>query len=253
MRTLITNDDGVDSRGLATLATVAHGIGLDDILVAAPHTECSGTSASLHGQEVHGRLKFTSRELSDLPGVAARAVEASPALITFVAAHGAFGPQPSVVLSGINHGPNTGRAILHSGTVGAALTAAAHGAVTMAISLASADPQHWDTAADVAARALDWLLSHGMPGTVLNINIPDIPLTRLRGLRLAPLASSGAVQAEIGESGTDFVTISYSEVEADATADTDAGLLARGWATATVLRGPCPVDDVDLSAFPATP
>ncbi|NLE78420.1 MAG: 5'/3'-nucleotidase SurE [Rhodococcus sp.] len=250
MRTLITNDDGVDSRGLSVLATVANTSSLDDIHVAAPHTECSGSSASLYGREEYGRLSISPRELPGLPELGVRAVEASPALIAFVAAHGAFGPPPTVVLSGINHGPNTGRAILHSGTVGAALTAAAHGALAMAVSLAAADPHHWDTAEAVTARALDWLLAHGTPGTVLNINIPDLPLSQLRGLRAASLAASGAVQADIGETGDDFVTISYSEVEPDQSVDTDAGLLARGWATATVLRGPCPADDVDLAAFP---
>lgn len=246
MRALVTNDDGVDSRGIAILARVADAAGLD-VVVAAPNTEHSGASASLTALERDGRLAITAREVPDLPGVAIYAVEGSPALISFVAAHGAFGPAPDIVLSGINHGPNTGHAILHSGTVGAALTGAIHGALALAISCAAPDPEHWDTAEAVCRRVVEWTLASGKPGTVMNANVPDIPLRDLKGIRTAPLAAFGAVQADIGEVADEFVTVTFSEIHADETENTDAGLLVRGWATATALRSPCRATDVDTS------
>ena len=82
-----------------------------------------------------GRIRVERRELADAAGVPAHAVHAGPGLIALIAARGAFGEPPDVVLSGINHGANVGRAIVHSGTVGAALTGGLHGSRAMAVSL----------------------------------------------------------------------------------------------------------------------
>ena len=136
MRALITNDDGIDSAGLRTLAQVAVAAGLK-VTIAAPDGERSGTSAAMSGLAAGGRLLVADRTLDGLDDVPTVAVQASPAMIVFVGSHGAFGPPPDIVLAGINRGPNIGRAILHSGTVGAALTGASAGLPSMAVSLAS--------------------------------------------------------------------------------------------------------------------
>ena len=159
MRALITNDDGIDSAGLRTLARVAVAAGLK-VTVAAPDGERSGSSAAMSGLAEGGRVLVEDRTLDGLADVRTVAVRASPAMIVFLGAHGAFGEPPDIVLAGINRGPNLGRAILHSGTVGAALTAQAAGLPAMAVSLASARAEHWDTAAAVATRALTWFLPH---------------------------------------------------------------------------------------------
>ncbi|SRR6266702_118592 len=194
MRALITNDDGIDSTGLHTLTRIAAGL---EVTVAAPYAERSGSSPALSALEADGRLLVQDRVLVGMPGVRAVAARASPALIVFLAAHGAFGSRPGIVLSGINNGPNTGQAVLHSGTVGAALTAQTHGIPALAISLASAEPAHWDTAATAAARALDWFLRHADNPLAASVNVPDLPADKLRGLRDARLAPFGAVQATI--------------------------------------------------------
>ena len=238
MRALITNDDGIDSTGLATLTQVAVAARLE-VTVAAPRTERSGSSAALSALGESGRLLVEDRVLADLPGVRAVAAQASPALIVFLAAHGAFGPRPGIVLSGINKGPNTGQAVLHSGTVGAALTAQTHGIPALAISLASAEPAHWDTAATAASQALDWFLRRADTPMLANVNVPDLPAEKFRGLRAARLASFGAVQATIGEPGSGFISVTFSEPEEEPEADTDLALVRQGWATVTALHGPC--------------
>ncbi|UYP18201.1 5'/3'-nucleotidase SurE [Rhodococcus sp. Z13] len=252
-RALIVNDDGIDSPGLALLARIAVDAGLE-VTVAAPHVERSGASASLTALEDNGRLLLSRRPLDGLDGIESYAVEASPALITFLASYGAFGEVPDIVLSGINLGPNTGHAILHSGTVGAALTAASHGARAAALSLNGTAPSQWETAETVARRAVAWALDHGEPGTVLNVNIPDIPPHELRGLRGAPLAEFGAVQAEIGEIERDgdigrAVPVTFRTVELDESRDSDAVLVCRGWATATILTMPFEVAGSDLGGL----
>jgi 5'-nucleotidase len=247
MRALITNDDGIDGTGLHALARIAAAAGLE-VTVAAPHAERSGSSAALSALEANGRLLVEDRTLPGLPGIRAVAAQASPALIVFLAAHGAFGARPGVVLSGINSGPNTGQAVLHSGTVGAALTAQTHGIPALAVSLASARPTHWDTAATAAAQALDWFLGCADKSIVANVNVPDLPAGRLRGLRAARLAPFGAVQATIGRPGSGFIPVTFSEPEEEPAADTDLALVRQGWTTVTALHGPCEGEPLDLGA-----
>src|SRR5690349_8119032 len=124
LRVLVTNDDGVQAPGIHRLARAAHDAG-HDVTVAAPHEEASGMGAALTAVTDEGRVKFSRVSLSGLDGVPAFAVVASPAYIALLAGLDVFGPAPDLVLSGINRGANAGRAILHSGTVGAAVTAAA--------------------------------------------------------------------------------------------------------------------------------
>lgn len=248
MRVLITNDDGIQSRGLTVLADVARQAGAQ-VTVAAPHRQYSGASASLSSQEVDGRLALVHQRPPGLPDdVEAFGVKAAPALITFVAAHGAFGPPPDYVLSGVNLGANTGRATLHSGTVGAALSAATQGVNALAVSIASADPQHWATAEVVTGHAFAWLQDQPLDERILNINVPDIPLRTLRGLRPAHLASFGAVQAQVRQKGKDYVMLTYSGVTARQEPGSDHDLLTRGWATATLLSAG--YDDPGSTALP---
>jgi 5'-nucleotidase len=239
MRVLVTNDDGVGSPGLRTLATAAVASGLD-VLVAAPLSERSGSSASLAGLESDGRLVIHRSSIDGLTGVPCLGVEATPAFIVLAAFVGAFGPPPpELVLSGINHGPNTGHAVLHSGTVGAALSATTHGCPAVAISLASPHPTHWETSAAVIRRILTWLGDHRLPDIALNVNVPDVPRDQLRGIRHASLAGFGAVQAHVAEIGEGYVTMTFAEVEADYKPGSDAGLVYAGWATVTALVAPC--------------
>jgi 5'-nucleotidase len=238
MQALITNDDGIDSTGLRVLTQIAVTAGLE-VTVAAPHTEHSGSSAALSALEADGRLLIEDRVLDGLPGVRAVAAHASPALIVFLAAYGAFGPRPGLVLSGINHGPNTGQAVLHSGTVGAALTARTHGIPALAVSVASAQPTHWDTAATAASQALRWFLRRTGKPIVANVNVPDLPADKLRGLRVAQLAAFGVIQATIGEPGRGFIPVTFSEPGQQPEPGTDLALLRQGWATVTALLGPC--------------
>lgn len=242
MRALITNDDGVDSVGLHTLVEVATAAGLD-VVVAAPHEERSGSSASLLATTDDGRLLVREEPIPGIEDVPSYGVEASPAYITWAGVRGAFGDPPDLVLSGINKGPNTGHAVLHSGTVGAALTATAHGLPAMAVSLCAPDPKQWATAAEVSARALRWLLEHpAREAVVVNVNVPEVPLDQLAGITPAPLASFGAVQADIAEVGEGYVAMTFSEIDVSREPDSDAGLQARGWATVTALAGPCQLD-----------
>ncbi|WP_072314269.1 5'/3'-nucleotidase SurE [Agrococcus sp. Marseille-P2731] len=245
MRALITNDDGIDSPGLAALAGVAAAAGLE-VVIAAPAHEHSGASASIiatQGAAVtaaggKGTVRSERRRLEGIEGEA-YAVHAAPALITLLALHGSFGGAPDVVLSGINRGANVGGAIMHSGTVGAALTAGQGGvralAVSLDVGLVELPQQHWGTAATIAGRALARLLD-APAGTILNVNVPNVADAEALELVEAPLAPFGIVQTTMTELDGDDVRLSIREHSAADAPGTDMERLAAGAATVTVVR-----------------
>ena len=121
MRALITNDDGIDSLGLQELARCIEAEGFD-VTVVAPSYDASGTGASLGHISKDRPINF--KEVA-VPGLSGRAfsLDGPPALCAIAGHLEAFGPRPDIVVSGPNLGLNTGRSVLHSGTVGAALAA----------------------------------------------------------------------------------------------------------------------------------
>lgn len=237
MRALVTNDDGITSPGLHALARAARDAGFD-VTVAAPSWDSSGASASLTSVEDGGRLVIQRPVDGALAGFDAVAVHAAPAYIVRAAVHGAFGPRPDVVLSGINLGPNLGQAILHSGTVGAALTGATFGCSAAAFSIGAGVEPVWSTAEEVARQVLGWLRSTDGP-SLLNVNIPSRPATDLRGVRRAPLASFGAVQTHVTDTGEGYVKLEYVERDIFDEPGTDAALFAEGYVTFTPLSAVC--------------
>ncbi|MEW2443804.1 5'/3'-nucleotidase SurE [Micromonospora marina] len=265
-RILVTNDDGVHAPGIRALARAAYERGMD-VVVAAPEAEASGMSAALSAVTEDGRLVFRETELDGLPGVPAYAVAASPAYIAILAGLGVFGPVPDLLLSGINRGANAGHAVLHSGTVGAALTAGNNGIRALAVSLdvltpaqASAgsggaaiavldsvddESRHWSTAAELAGTLLPWLAGAD-PGTVLNLNVPDLPADQVAGLRQATLAPFGQVQVSVAERGEGFVRTAVEENAVRAVPGTDIAWLADGYAAVTAVRALGHLPEVEL-------
>lgn len=251
-RAVITNDDGIDSEGLRLLAKVAAEAGFDAV-VAAPDHDASGTSAAMTAVTSEGRVVIERHDLAELPGLPCYSVRAAPAFIAFTASRGAFGGTPDLLLSGVNRGPNTGRAVLHSGTVGAAMTAAGFQVRSAAFSLdvrAEHDTEHWETAAAAAAQIIPSLL--GMPpGIVLNVNIPNVPVANLRGIRQATLAETGAVQLSIVAETQDYLHVTMAENAEQPAPGTDSALIAAGHVTVTAVRPVCEVWDAGLPWPPA--
>ncbi|MEP7024404.1 MAG: 5'/3'-nucleotidase SurE, partial [Actinomycetota bacterium] len=206
------------------------------VLVAAPDHEASGSGAAMTATQDGGRIVIAVRELPGLPSVRAYAVPAAPAFIAFTAVRAAFGPQPGLLLSGINLGPNTGKAIVHSGTVGAAMTAASHGRRAAAFSLDAPGPAgdlHWETAEAVAAQIIP-VLTDLPRGQLLNVNVPNVPPARLRGIRQGSLAETGTVEIAVTYKGDEFLQVTMAAAE-PAAAGTDSALLAGGYASVTSL------------------
>jgi 5'-nucleotidase len=197
-RILVTNDDGIAADGLAALARAATALG--DVVVVAPDREQSGASAAI------GPLHLVRPEVrrSQMAGVPeAWTVAGPPALAVYLGCLGAFGPPFDLILSGINAGANVGRSVLHSGTVGAALTGSAEGVPAIAVSqvvsglsvLGQGDgPQPAQALASAAtlAVALARAVLAQPPGSVvaLNLNVPNLTLDQLAGWEACRVAAS---------------------------------------------------------------
>ncbi len=206
MRILVTNDDGVGAPGLAALTRAlvawAEASGTDG---PGPSTRSSSwprapTSAAPAPPSAPSRTappSPTSGPASrGAEGVEAYGLDASPALSVIAGALGAVGPKPDLVLSGINHGVNVGRSVLHSGTVGAALDGqpAGHQRAGRVAARSGAEPDPWESAADLAVALLP-LLAAAPPRTVLNLNVPHLPLAEIRGVRWARVSGAGLIKA----------------------------------------------------------
>lgn len=262
-RVLITNDDGVNAPGIRVLAEAAAGAGLD-VVVAAPDTEHSATGGALLATRDNGRVPVFRHP--DWDGVPVYSTPASPAFQVLLAMVGAFGPKPDLVLSGINRGANVGRSVLHSGTLGAALAAAIHDVPAMALSLdvygarfaavlrtLREDPTaesrsivdlfdnhgdpvtHWATAGTFLPPLLG-LLDDLPDGAVVNVNIPDLPVDGLAGLRRAELAENGQVGAVLAEAEEGFLRTTVAPPDRPPAPTSDVALLAAGHPTYTYVR-----------------
>lgn len=239
MRVLLTNDDGIDATGIGRLAAAFAADPRFDPLVVAPAGDRSGTGTSL-GAITPSGLHAQRVELPDAPMIESWALDAPPAMCVMAARLGGFGPPPDMVVAGINAGLNTGRTVLHSGTVGAALAAQNLGLSALAVSLEPGDPWHWDSAAtlavDVTARLAD-----GPARCALNLNIPNRPdAIDVAWARLAPV---GQVRMTLAphDPATDATSRRLSAelrvTDARFDADTDTGLVRAGYATLTTLVG----------------
>jgi 5'-nucleotidase len=250
VRILVTNDDGVDAVGLHVLARRL--VGLGEVVVAAPDREYSGAGAAL------GTLHLIRPEVRriDLHGIPeVWSVTGPPALCVMFARLGVFGDPFDLVVSGINPGANSGRAIYHSGTVGAALTARNGGVSGLAVSQAvdafgvegqgwdeMLVDQQWDAAAEVGACAAQAMLS-ALPEDpiVINVNVPNRPLEKMEGWRRTEVAllpprtlASAELLPKVGHDDAYDVRMDWGDPIV-LPADTDSGAVESGYISVTAL------------------
>ncbi len=257
MRILVTNDDGVFAPGIAALARGLVDAAVGDVVVVAPLTDHSGAGAAVGPVYERENIPYESVEVRGLEDVTTIGIDGPPALAVILACIGGFGPPFDLVFSGVNHGVNAGRSALHSGTVGAALTAAQFGLRALAVSVAwGSDPVPWETPVGLAVRAVP-VLATAAASTVLNLNVPAVAPDELRGVRHAGLGHTGLIRAarrDRGDHPADATTqdrtggaISLvlrggdgSDPDAEqreVAPGSDAAALADGWATLTALVG----------------
>jgi len=261
MRILVTNDDGIASIGIQVLAAALASSGEHEVLVVAPSSDRSGTGTSLGGFGLEGGMHAQPHELPEAPGVEAWSLDAPPAMCVVSAMLGGFGERPDIVVSGINAGLNTGRAVLHSGTVGAVLAGQNFGISGLAVSVSESAVWRWDTAAALAVEVLPLVLDAPARSAV-NLNVPALELEHVKGIRWAGLAPFGEFRAAVtGVEDVDgdgalrprqlVMELTLTEHDFDPT--TDQGVVRDGWASLTTIVGVVEAWPGDVGLAPGAP
>lgn len=244
-RVLVTNDDGVHAAGILALAAALARAG-HDVTVAAPLDDKSGSGAALGPGHASG-LKVERLTLDGLDDVPVFGLDGPPGMCVMAAHLGAFGERPEIVASGINLGGNTGRSILFSGTVGAALAAANFGLRGVAVSQALSEPWLIETGAAYGVAAVAWAL--GQPtGSVLNVNVPNVSIEDVKGVRTGRLAPFGVVRTVLEGEVDGHLLLTLRETDEELDPDTDTSLVNAGFVSVNALVGPRAVDPADAAA-----
>jgi len=174
---LVSNDDGVDSKGLRTLVQVLRTIGRTVVVAPDRERSAAGHSLTLHKPlRVHALRKDVY------------SVNGTPTDCITLGIHTILKETPSLLVSGINCGSNLGDNITYSGTVSAAMEGSLLGIPSMAVSLTNSGRLRFKAAAVVTLRLAEKVLRNGLPpGTFLNVNVPNIPPDQIQGVRVTTL------------------------------------------------------------------
>ena len=247
---LVVNDDGVNSPGIIALAQCLRLLG--NVTVVAPDEDRTGVGHSISVRHPVRIVRVPDRDVTTF------SCSGTPADCVVVGVHDLCGERPDIVVSGINRGANLADDVTYSGTVAAALEALLLGVPSMAVSLAASWPREapnheWEGAARFARELTEMLLRTPLPvDTLLNVNVPNLPYERVRGVRFARqgrkryrdrMARENASGAEADGASYFWVWSGYDADSDDP--DTDMHAVEAGYVSATPLR----VDRTDYAAL----
>lgn len=237
MHLLLSNDDGIHAQGLLSMAAALSDIA--DITVAAPNRNRSGASNSL---TLERPLRATEVQTGWY------SIDGTPTDCVHLGITGLLETEPDMVVSGINAGPNLGDDVIYSGTVAAAMEGRFLGLPAVAFSLNSFQPEHWQSAAQVAKKMVENILTFHMPeDAILNVNIPDLPLSEIRGFEITRLGNRHKAEpAMIAEDprGKPIYWVGAAGPEQDAGPGTDFHAINNGFVSISPIH-------VDLTRYSA--
>ena len=244
MRILITNDDGINAPGLATLTRIAHEIAgpSGEVWTVAPAFEQSGVAHCISYTHPMINARLSDRRY---------AVEGSPADCVLAGVYDVLGGvKPDLVLSGVNRGNNSAENVLYSGTIGAAMEAALHGIPAIALSQYMGKPADalddpFDAAAVHGAAVIRLLLTKGLWAAedyrvFYNVNFPPVAASAVKGHKVAAQGfrrdSPWGVLPYTAPSGKRFLWITGGEQHTPTLPGTDAAVNLEGFISITPLR-----------------
>lgn len=243
-RILICNDDGINAKGILALATVAMEFG--DVTIVAPDSPQSGMG---HAITIGEPLRL-NRE-SVLEGVDAWSCSGTPVDCVKLATGVILQGKPDLLVSGINHGANYSISVVYSGTMSAAMEGAIEGIPSIGFSLL--DYSHdadFSASKDIVRTIIHKALHAAMPpATVLNVNIPKLPISEIKGIKITRQAIGRWVEefdTRLDPHGQKYYWLTGRFQEEDGGEDTDVHALANGYVSV------CPVE-FDLTAHHAIP
>jgi len=245
VKILLSNDDGYRAEGLTALNAALQSLG--DVTIVAPDRNRSGASNSL---------------TLDVPVRAARYdkdayyVSGTPTDCVHLAVSGLFDFEHDIVVSGVNDGANLGDDTLYSGTVAAAVEGRFLGLPAIAVSLCvePGSPRNFAAAAQVAAHLVRRMTRERLQGpdvgpVILNVNVPDVPDGRMKGIQVTRLGSrhrSKPIVKAKDPRGRNVYWVGNAGAGQDAGPGTDFHAVAQGFASVTPLQ-------IDLTHHAALP
>jgi 5'-nucleotidase len=175
---LVTNDDGLDAKGLASLTKAVESLG--KVIVVAPLEPQSGMSQAI---TVKHPLRVRKAQLN---GCESYAINGTPTDCVKLAFNKLLPRKPDLLVSGINHGSNSSTSVLYSGTLGAALEGCVNNIPSIGFSLISYDPDaNFDVAIQYSRKIVARVLEEGLPKNIcLNVNIPNVPQDKIKGIKI---------------------------------------------------------------------
>lgn len=226
MDILITNDDGIYSPGISALANVARHFG--DVHVVAPDVEQSSMGHAV----THSRPLSIKKSPIHFENIEAFRVNGTPADCVALGSH--LYPKTSLVLSGINMGPNLGNSMWHSGTLAAAKQAVLLGIKGIAFStpVGSTEPD-FDVLAPFVKQTLELLISHSDFG-LFNVNLPPLPKD-IQWTRQSVRLYDGKIVPAMDPMGRKHYWFTVSPME-PAEEGTDRWAVENGYVSITPLR-----------------
>ena len=233
MRILLSNDDGVHAPGIQALSKALREFA--EVLVVAPDRNRSGASNSLTLESSLRTFTFENGDIAVQQG--------TPTDCVYLGVNALMRPRPDIVVSGINAGPNLGDDVIYSGTVAAAMEGRHLGYPALAVSLDG--HQHYETAAAITCSILRALEREPLrTGRILNINVPDLPLDQIKGIRLTHCGTRHPSDQAIVQQdprGNTIYWIGPPGEKCDAGPGTDFAAVDEGYVSITPLH-------VDLTA-----
>ncbi len=234
MKILISNDDGIFSKGIYHLRNALKEIG--DVTVVAPLTEQSAV-----GHAITMKIPLRVSEQYINGEFFGYAVEGTPADCVKMGIRNILKEAPDIVISGINHGSNTAVNIVYSGTVSAAREAAIMDVPAIAISIADHRPQNFEFACKLTAELAQQVVKNGLPtGTCLNVNVPDLPEEEIKGVRITTQGKSkwdDIYEERIDPYGNKYYWLTGKLIEdEDTTIESDQMAVRTGYAAITPIH-----------------
>lgn len=229
MHILVSNDDGYRAPGISVLAealSVKH-----EVSIVAPERNCSGASNSLTLERGLRACQIDTNVYY---------VDGTPTDTVHLALTGLLKTEPDLVISGINAGANMGDDVLYSGTVAAATEGRHLGLPAIAVSMDSYTPDHYETAAKAVVMLLGRLEQSSLSArAILNINVPDIPWSEVKGFRATRLGNrhkSEGVIIQDDPRGEPMYWVGPPGAAQDAGEGTDFHAVSNGYISVTPLQ-----------------
>ena len=238
MHLLISNDDGITARGIQVLSSRMSLLG--KVTIVAPDQNRSGASNSLT-LESPVRIRETGKRTFSVSG--------TPTDCVHIALTGLLKKDPDMVVSGINAGANLGDDVIYSGTVAAAMEGRFLGLPAIAVSLVFTErPENYSTAAEAVASLVERLRKDPLPAdTILNVNVPDLPMQEIKGFEVTRLGHRHRAEPVVKTTdprGRPMYWIGPAGPEQDAGPGTDFDAIRRGYISITPIH-------VDLTRYQA--